>query len=722
MDPSRAPKRPLPEDGEGAAGPAAKRAAPSGVAAQIAKAKAIAVARARAAAVAAAVAAKAKAQAPASTTAAAADEPSAEERRRINAAKRVVIPEMDMTKTGMTRIQQLRQRESHHRSNKPRSKEQLAKLEQRLAREKAASANPYLAHWDASAPEADVSSELRDPRLAVSAAGAGRARERRAAKALHFVEEGSIAAVADEMSARREARAAEFARRRGTGSALRPAPLQEAPSSAAEAAGAAGGSDSASVAGPGSAAAAERAAAAEADGLSAAVAASLAALPKPPRRQLAMPSIEPWDVALLPPGQRQAHNSASKGAAGDGGSAEGPSSSSSAPALACPEPGGWSDNVRTLGLVEHPPAIAPAVAPAEPAPLPLVLTKQEKKKARRLRRQEREEERRLMQILGQIQPNGGKLKVSGLASTMQAEATANPTAIEAMAREQEAERRSNHDARNLARKLTPEEKREKLRRKFSEAPGEATSVALFRVLDMSHPSLRFRVGENAKQFYLTGRAVMCAHERVTLVAVEGGSKAVRSFKQLMLRRIAWRRMLLDAATECLIAQREAEAADAAEGVAAAAKQRAEALEPALQLRAAGLLALDGDGDDEGEGGFEDGPAGGEAVVSGAAAIGASAAGRKAGGGKFCELVWEGSLATRCFEEFRFETSRSLAAGRASLARAGHPEWWDMVVAAADRARVRPAAGGAAGSDSFSKAAAAAAAAAPDLPDLDELLG
>lgn len=666
--------------------PSSKRAASAEAA--LKRAKAIAMARVKAKL---AMAQKSAAPAPAGAPAAAEVVDDAERRRR-NAAKKAFIPSIDLSETGMTRIQQKRRREKQLHDHKELSKEEAEKWRAEQERKAAAKANPYLAHMSDTAEaaatweEGDAATTKAGQATAVAAAAAASARRRRAGRGLHFVEQGSIAAQGDNMRAAIEARAAAAGARRIIGSAMRPEMVLE--ESAIPGAGAT------------TAASASSSGSKVPETLSKALAAELSRLPGLPPHMLVLVDVEPWDIALLPPSTRKRHAAESSAHA----RGHGPPPSLLPP----PDPTGWFDNVRTLALVEHPPVIPPSIEPAPVAPLPLMLTKAELKKERAQRRKVKEEEKRLQQILGQIQPDRAKIKVSNMGRTMKDEAAINPTATEALAKASEAGRRANHDARNLARKLTPEEKREKLRLKYSERPGEATTVALFRVLDLCHPSLRFKVGENAKQYYLSGRAVMCSHERVSVVVVEGGTAGVRAFKTLMLRRIAWRRVLLDAAMEHATAKAEAAAAAAksssvaaaasgaksgADAVVEAATRRADMLAPAAELHGAGFLA-----------------------ISTAAAAAEAAAGGTDGGSLFCELVWEGSLARRCFEDFRFFVSPSLSGGRATFGRAGHGEWWDMAVAAADAHGVRPTAG------SAGTAAHGASAGTAPLPDLDDLLG
>ena len=60
------------------------------------------------------------------------------------------------------------------------------------------------------------------------------------------------------------------------------------------------------------------------------------------------------------------------------------------------------------------------------------------------------------------------------------QAIADPSAVERKVREQIAQREKNHEMRNLARKLTPEERREKKLRKIKQDAAGDINVALFR--------------------------------------------------------------------------------------------------------------------------------------------------------------------------------------------------------------------------------------------------
>ncbi|XP_057423793.1 protein RDM16 isoform X2 [Lotus japonicus] len=188
--------------------------------------------------------------------------------------------------------------------------------------------------------------------------------------------------------------------------------------------------------------------------------------------------------------------------------------------------------------VEHPRPIEPPAEPAPPPPQPLKLTKQEQKKLRTQRRIAKEKDRQEMIRQGVIEPPKPKVKISNLMKVLGAEATQDPTRLEKEIRSAAAEREQAHIDRNIARKLTPAELREKKERKLFDDPNTVeTLVSLYRINDLSHPKARFRVDVNAQENRLTGCAVIS--DGMSIVVVEGGSKSIKRYGKLMLRRINW---------------------------------------------------------------------------------------------------------------------------------------------------------------------------------------
>lgn len=188
--------------------------------------------------------------------------------------------------------------------------------------------------------------------------------------------------------------------------------------------------------------------------------------------------------------------------------------------------------------VEHPRPIEPPAEPAPPPPQPLKLTKKEQKKLRTQRRLAREKERQEMIRQGLIEPPKPKVKMSNLMKVLGSEATQDPTRLEREIRAAAAEREQAHVDRNIARKLTPAERREKKERKLFDDPNTLeTVVSVYRVNDLSHKQTRFKVDVNAQENRLTGCAVIS--DGISVVAVEGGSKSIKRYGKLMLRRINW---------------------------------------------------------------------------------------------------------------------------------------------------------------------------------------
>ncbi|CAM8889130.1 unnamed protein product [Rhodiola kirilowii] len=188
--------------------------------------------------------------------------------------------------------------------------------------------------------------------------------------------------------------------------------------------------------------------------------------------------------------------------------------------------------------VEHPRPIEPPAEPAPPPPQPLKLTKKEQKKLRTQRRLAREKERQEMIRQGLLEPPKPKVKMSNLMKVLGSEATQDPTKLEMEIRSAAAEREQAHVDRNIARKLTPAERREKKERKLFDDPNTLeTIVSVYKIIDLSLPQLKFKVEVNAKENRLTGCAVVTSG--MSVVVVEGGNKSIKRYGKLMLKRINW---------------------------------------------------------------------------------------------------------------------------------------------------------------------------------------
>ncbi|EPS66353.1 hypothetical protein M569_08424, partial [Genlisea aurea] len=230
-------------------------------------------------------------------------------------------------------------------------------------------------------------------------------------------------------------------------------------------------------------------------------------------KEVVIPVVEWWDVPFLP-----------SGVYGD-----------------IVNSGGITDDKikmdKIMIYVEHPRPVEPRSEPLPPPPQPLKLTKKEQKKLRTQRRMAREKERQEMIRLGVLEPPKPKVKMSNLMRVLGSEAAQDPTKMEMEIRSAAAEREQAHIDRNIARKLTPGERRDKKARRLFDGRTAETVVSVYRVNDLSHPQSRFKVDVNAQENRLSGCAAIS--DGISVVVVEGGPKSVKRYGKLMLNRIDW---------------------------------------------------------------------------------------------------------------------------------------------------------------------------------------
>lgn len=192
---------------------------------------------------------------------------------------------------------------------------------------------------------------------------------------------------------------------------------------------------------------------------------------------------------------------------------------------------------RITHYIYHPPPITPAI-PKQSAPvLPLMLTKKETKKLRRQRRMEAHKEQQEMIAVGLMAPPPPKVKLSNMMRVVASEASADPTKVEAQIRAQIEERRRKHEEQNQARKKTREERHQIAHDKLERDKQSGLVAAIFLVSNLEDPQHRFKVDVNARQLDMTG--IVVVFRNCNVVIVEGGNKAIRRYKKLMLRRIDW---------------------------------------------------------------------------------------------------------------------------------------------------------------------------------------
>jgi U4/U6 small nuclear ribonucleoprotein PRP3 len=155
-----------------------------------------------------------------------------------------------------------------------------------------------------------------------------------------------------------------------------------------------------------------------------------------------------------------------------------------------------------------------------------------------LKRQERTQEIRDKIKMGILQPPPPKVKMSNLMRVLGDEAIADPSTVERKVRQQVEQRRKEHEQRNEARKLPAEERKQKKKQKWMAEQEPTTQVLVFKIKDLTNKRHLFKIDMNAQQFHLTGCCIGCAGV-ANIVIIEGGPRAVKRYRKLMLRRIKW---------------------------------------------------------------------------------------------------------------------------------------------------------------------------------------
>ncbi|KAI0484016.1 putative U4/U6 small nuclear ribonucleoprotein [Xylariaceae sp. FL0804] len=197
---------------------------------------------------------------------------------------------------------------------------------------------------------------------------------------------------------------------------------------------------------------------------------------------------------------------------------------------------GTEDSIVTA-YVQHPVPIEPPQDSHMPAPKPMYMTTTEMAKLRRQRRMAdlRDEQAKIR--LGLVEAPPPKVKRGNLMRVLGEEAVKDPTAVEARVNREIAERHAGHVAANEERKLTREQRHDKLARQQEQDVARGVRQLVFRVGSLANGQHRFKVAKNAEQLGLAGLVVM--HPRQCLVVVEGGEHGARQYKKLMLNRIDW---------------------------------------------------------------------------------------------------------------------------------------------------------------------------------------
>ena len=201
-------------------------------------------------------------------------------------------------------------------------------------------------------------------------------------------------------------------------------------------------------------------------------------------------------------------------------------------------------------LVHHPVHLDPVDSATITISQDVFLTAKERKRMRRLRRLDEQKEKQEQIRLGLQPQDEPKLKISNMMRVLGKEAVMDPTAMEKLVQKQVQDRLEKHLRTNEERKLTPGQRSEKNRLKYTEDTVTKTNVCVFAVKELSHPSHCFKITKNAEQLHLTG--ICISHEQCNIIIVEGGPKGVRKYQHLMMNRIDWNQDKAGEAGNCCV--------------------------------------------------------------------------------------------------------------------------------------------------------------------------
>ncbi|KAL8999414.1 MAG: hypothetical protein Q9169_001728 [Polycauliona sp. 2 TL-2023] len=203
-------------------------------------------------------------------------------------------------------------------------------------------------------------------------------------------------------------------------------------------------------------------------------------------------------------------------------------------------PGGTkidTDDSIITHYIQHPVLLNPPQDAKMPAPKPMHLTSKEQAKIRRQRRMADLKEQQAKVRLGLEPPEPPKVKASNMMRVLGEEAVKDPTAVEARVSKEIAERANKHERMNEDRKLTKEQKHEKLAKQQQKDAEQGIFCTVYKIESLANPQHRFKVDKNAKDYNLTGLTVQ--HPKFNVVVVEGGAHSIQAYKKLLTQRIDW---------------------------------------------------------------------------------------------------------------------------------------------------------------------------------------
>jgi U4/U6 small nuclear ribonucleoprotein PRP3 len=137
--------------------------------------------------------------------------------------------------------------------------------------------------------------------------------------------------------------------------------------------------------------------------------------------------------------------------------------------------------------IQHPIPLPPPGDKNKVESKPLKLTTKEMKKLRKQRRAAELQDHQDRVRMGLIPPDPPKVRMSNMVRVLTNEAVSDPTKLEARIRREVQMRKNEHEKANQARKLTADQRHEKIETKKAEDEKRGMYAALFRFVCLNTP-------------------------------------------------------------------------------------------------------------------------------------------------------------------------------------------------------------------------------------------
>lgn len=168
---------------------------------------------------------------------------------------------------------------------------------------------------------------------------------------------------------------------------------------------------------------------------------------------------------------------------------------------------------------------------------PMYLTPKEQAKMRRQRRMADLKEHQMKVRLGMEAPDPPKVKRGNMMRILGEEAVKDPTAVEARVNKEIAEREQKHKDANEDRKLSKDEKHEKLDAKKAADKAKGVILTVYKIDSLANGRHFFKVQKNLEQ--IGGLGYILSSPKFSLVLCEAGQRGTQIYKKLLLNRIDW---------------------------------------------------------------------------------------------------------------------------------------------------------------------------------------